>query len=130
MKKAANVRLTLVSTAAAALVASGCGPPAASPEASGDPCAPTTFQDVDCREAVGHDGYYRHGVFVAHHYYRTYNDYRYDYDELSRQKDEARSAGSGGEVGAHAIAGESDPVSRGGFGETGEAGRAGGGFGE
>ncbi|HYL05594.1 MAG TPA: hypothetical protein VE075_06120, partial [Thermoanaerobaculia bacterium] len=122
MKKALHVRLTLVSTAAAALVASGCGRPAAGGDPVGDPCAPETFQEVDCREAIAHQGYYRHGVFVPHVYYRTYNDYAYD--EWQRQRQQ--QAGAAAPEAVHGVAREPDEVSRGGFGETGEMARGGG----
>ncbi len=129
MRKAAHVRLTLVSAAAAALVASGCGRPAAAPDPEGDPCAPGTLREIECRDAISHRGYYRHGVFVPHVYYRTYNDYAYD-DWLQRQQGPASGSAAPAEA-AHGVAAAPDEVSRGGFGETGEAaGRAGGGIGE
>jgi hypothetical protein len=129
MKKATQIRLTLVSTAAAALVASGCGGnpagQAAGGDPDGDPCAAATFREVDCREAIDHHGYYRRGVFVPHVYYRTYNDYLYD--EWLRQQ-EPQSGGAAPPAAVHAGGGasQSDEISRGGFGETGEVARGGG----
>ena len=89
-----------------------------------DPCDPSSWGDRACEDAIAQRGYYSHGTFIPHvypypypYYYGNYGTYVTRGGRVTPVSPEtyARPASAG-------------PVTRGGFGSTGEG--AGGGAGE
>ena len=65
MRRSRKVEIALV----AGLAMSGCG------RRAYDPCAPQTFNEFACQEAVNHNGYYYGGQWYPHTYYGGYTSY-------------------------------------------------------
>jgi hypothetical protein len=69
MKRSTKVEIALV----AGLAMSGCG------RRAYDPCAPQTFNDMACQQAVSHNGYYYGGHWYSHSYVGGYSSYYNSY---------------------------------------------------
>ena len=74
MKRSRKVEIALV----AGLAMSGCG------RRAYDPCAPQTFNEFACQEAVSHNGYYYGGHWYPHTYYGGYSSYYNSYHSYVR----------------------------------------------
>ena len=69
MKRSTKVEIALV----AGLAMSGCG------RRTYDPCAPQTFNEMACQQAVSHNGYYYGGHWYPHTYVGGYSSYYNSY---------------------------------------------------
>jgi len=67
MKRSRKVEIALV----AGLAMSGCG--------RRDPCAPQTFNQDACQDAINHNGYYYGGHWYSHSYSGGFSSYYNDY---------------------------------------------------
>ena len=74
MKRSRKVEIALV----AGLAMSGCG------RRAYDPCAPQTFNEVACQDAVSHNGYYYGGHWYPHTYSGGYSAYYNGYNSYMR----------------------------------------------
>ena len=126
MKRSTKVEIALV----AGLAMSGCG------RRVYDPCAPQTFNELACQEAVSHNGYYYGGHWYPHTYVGGYTSYYNSYHSYIRgggritqiapsQWGHPASATSG-TSGSTSGASSSGSVSRGVFGSTGHGSSGGG----
>src|SRR5271157_3820972 len=108
-----SVRVTLTVVAAAALASCG--------RRAQDPCAPATFNEQFCQEAVSNGGYYWNGSWYPMVYS---NPYPYYYDSYrSYRANGGQTDPAPGNVYGRPAGG----VERGGFGATGEGHGASGG---
>jgi len=117
MKRSHKVEIALV----AGLALSGCG------RSVYDPCAPQTFNEFACQEAVSHNGYYYGGHWYPHTYYGGYSSYYSSYHTYVSGGGRVRTVApsqwskpggaSGAVVGAGTTSG-SGSVSRGVFGSS------------
>jgi hypothetical protein len=122
MRRSTKVEIALV----AGLALSGCG------RRAYDPCAPQTFNELACQEAVSHNGYYSGGHWYPHTYYGGYSSYYNSYHSYIggggritqvSPSEWSRPGGTGATAGSGATSGSS--VSRGVFGSTGHGGGGG-----
>ena len=114
MKRSSRVTLTVVTAAALA----SCGRRAL------DPCAPASFNEQFCQDAVRNGGYYWNGAWYPMRYN---NPYPFYYDSYNRYR------ASGGQTAAAPGIRYGRPaggVQHGGFGATGEGHGSSGGAGE
>ena len=130
MKRSRKVEIALV----AGLAMSGCG------RRAYDPCAPQTFNEFACQEAISHNGYYYGGHWYSHSYSGGYSSYYNGYYSYVRgggrltnvsPSDWSRPGGatgaaagpaSGQSTGTGASASGSGSVSRGVFGSSSHGG--------
>lgn len=74
MKRSGKVQIALV----AGLAMSGCG------RKAHDPCAPQTFNDKACQDAISHNGYFNNGNWIPHTYIGGYSSYYAGYTDYVR----------------------------------------------
>src|SRR5215831_1307528 len=117
MKRSRKVQIALV----AGLAMSGCG------RRAYDPCAPQTFNEFACQEAVSHNGYYYGGHWYPHTYVGGYSSYYNGYYSYVRgggrvqtvaPSQWSRPAGAATSGAGGSSTGSSGSVSRGVFGSS------------
>ena len=122
MKRSTKVEIALV----AGLAMSGCG------RRAYDPCAPQTFNDLACQEAVNHNGYYYGGHWYPHTYVGGYSSYYNGYYSYVRgggrvtqiapsqwSRPSGAAAGTASTSSGQGASSSGGSVSRGVFGSTG-----------
>ena len=119
MKRSRKVEIALV----AGLAMSGCG------RRAYDPCAPQSFNELACQDAISHNGYYYGGRWHSHSYsggypayYNSYYSYVRGGGHVTTVAPSAWARPSGAAASGPSTSGS---VSRGIFGSSGHGGGGG-----
>ena len=125
MKRSRKVEIALV----AGLAMSGCG------RRAYDPCAPQSFNELACQDAISHNGYYYGGHWYSHSYGGSYSSYYSGYHSYINRGGRvtsvppsswSRPASSSGSTTGTATGTSSGSTSRGVFGSSAHGSSGGG----